>query len=258
MLAAIADQHRRAGLLWSAADPVIATVMRGILRAQKRPVRPAAALTSADIKQLLATCDDGLIGRAAIGRAALPGLRDRALLLVCFAGGLRRSELVALDREDLTFSKDGLTLRIRHSKSDQEGEGADVLIARGLQTTTCPVRAMELWLQRSRIGLWCNLLDPLSSRLSGGFEGDAMTSFLGLKELFEGRHFDREVIVLCVRCYLRFKLSCRDLVERMVERGLSIAHTTIMRWVHHYVPELERRWNRFAQPAGLSWRVDET
>jgi transposase-like protein len=79
-----------------------------------------------------------------------------------------------------------------------------------------------------------------------------------LDELFEGRHFDREIIVLCVRWYLRFKLSFRDLVEMMAERGLSMAHTTIMRWVHHYVPEFERRWNRFARPVGPSWRVDET
>ena len=85
-----------------------------------------------------------------------------------------------------------------------------------------------------------------------------MARFLGLAELFEGRHFDREIIVLCVRWHLRFKLSFRDLVEMMAERGLSIAHTTIMRWVHHYAPELERRWNHFAQPAGDSWRVDET
>ncbi|MBW4091504.1 MAG: IS6 family transposase [Proteobacteria bacterium] len=85
-----------------------------------------------------------------------------------------------------------------------------------------------------------------------------MARFLGLGELFEGRHFDREIIVLCVRWYLRFKLSFRDLVEMMGERGLSLAHTTIMRWVHHYAPEFERRWNRFAQPAGASWRVDET
>ena len=84
-----------------------------------------------------------------------------------------------------------------------------------------------------------------------------MARFLGLKELFEGRHFDREIIVLCVRWYLRFKLSFRDLVEMMAERGLSIAHPTIMRWVHHYTPEFEFRWNRFAQPAGASWRVDE-
>ena len=85
-----------------------------------------------------------------------------------------------------------------------------------------------------------------------------MAGFLGLDELFEGRHFDREIIVLCVRWYLRFKLSFRDLVEMMAERGLSMAHTTIMRWVHHYAPEFERRWNRFARPAGSSWRVDET
>jgi transposase-like protein len=73
-----------------------------------------------------------------------------------------------------------------------------------------------------------------------------------------GSHFDREVIVLCVRWYLRFKLSSRDLVEMMAERGLSLAHTTIMRWVPHYAPEFERRWKRFARPAGPSWRVDET
>src|SRR5246127_2870752 len=76
--------------------------------------------------------------------------------------------------------------------------------------------------------------------------------------LFDGRHFDREIIVLCVRWYLRFKLSFWDLVEMMAERNLSMAHTTIMRWVHHYTPEFERRWNRFARPAGSSWRVDET
>src|ERR1700677_3871503 len=64
---------------------------------------------------------------------------------------------------------------------------------------------------------------------------------------FEGRHFDREVIILCVRWYLRFKLSLRDLVEMMAERGLSIAHTTIMRWVQHYAPEFERRWQRYAR-----------
>ena len=67
-----------------------------------------------------------------------------------------------------------------------------------------------------------------------------MAGFVGVDELFEGRHFDREIIVLCVRWYLRFKLSFRDLVEIMAERGLSMAHTTIMHWVHHYVPAFER------------------
>src|SRR5471030_2711410 len=85
-----------------------------------------------------------------------------------------------------------------------------------------------------------------------------MAQFLSLDELFEGRHFDREIIVLCVRWYLRFKLSFRDLVEMMSERGLSLAHTTIMRWVKRFTPELVKRWNRFSVPVGRSWRVDET
>jgi len=61
-----------------------------------------------------------------------------------------------------------------------------------------------------------------------------------------------------VSAFQAFKLSYRDLVEMMAERGLSLAHTTIMRWVHRYAPEFERRWNQFARPAGPSWRVDET
>jgi len=79
-----------------------------------------------------------------------------------------------------------------------------------------------------------------------------------VEELFGGRHFDREVIILCVRWYLRFKLSLRDLVEMMAERGVPMAHTTIMRWVQRYAPEFEKRWRRFARRVGQSWRVDET
>ena len=75
---------------------------------------------------------------------------------------------------------------------------------------------------------------------------------------FKGRPFAREILILCVRWYLRFKLSFRDLVEMMAERGIDLAHTTIMRWIQRYVPEFEKRWNRFACKAGNSWRVDET
>jgi transposase-like protein len=75
---------------------------------------------------------------------------------------------------------------------------------------------------------------------------------------FEGRRFNREIIVLCIRWHLSFRLSFRDLVEMMAERGLSMAHISIMRWVHHYSPEFERHWDRFARSAGPSWCVDET
>jgi len=84
------------------------------------------------------------------------------------------------------------------------------------------------------------------------------TSDAERRRSFQSCHFDREIIVLCVRWYLRYKLSFRDLVEMMAERGISLAHTTIMRWVQRFVPESEKRWNRFARLAGGSWRVDET
>ena len=71
-----------------------------------------------------------------------------------------------------------------------------------------------------------------------------------IKDLFRGRHFDREVIILCVRWYLRYKLSFRDLVEMMAERGLDLAHTTILRWVRRYASEFVKRWNRFEYPVG--------
>jgi transposase-like protein len=72
------------------------------------------------------------------------------------------------------------------------------------------------------------------------------------------RVFDAEVIELCVRWYITYRLSYRDLVEIMAERGVQVAHTTILRWVLRYVPEYEKRWRRFLKPVGTSWRVDET
>jgi len=73
-----------------------------------------------------------------------------------------------------------------------------------------------------------------------------MTEPTSAQDLFKGRHFDQEIIVLCVRWYLGFKLSSRDLVQMMAERGIELAHTTILRWVQRYVPEFEKRWNRYA------------
>jgi len=79
-----------------------------------------------------------------------------------------------------------------------------------------------------------------------------------VEALFKGRQFDQEIIVLCVRWYLRYKLSTRDLVEIMAERGVVLVHTTILRWVQHYVPEFEKCWSHYARPVGGSWRCDET
>jgi len=76
--------------------------------------------------------------------------------------------------------------------------------------------------------------------------------------LFKGRHFDAEIIVLCVRWYLRFSLSFRDLEEMMAERNLSVDHVTIWRWVQRYAPELNRRCRAEIRRTNASWRCDET
>jgi len=76
--------------------------------------------------------------------------------------------------------------------------------------------------------------------------------------LYQGRHFNAEIITLCVRWYVTYKLSYRDLVSIMAERNVDVAHTTILRWVQRYVPEFAKRWQRFARSVGTSWRVDET
>jgi transposase-like protein len=85
-----------------------------------------------------------------------------------------------------------------------------------------------------------------------------MTEPTSAQDLFKGRHFNQEIIILCVRWYLAFKLSSRDLVQMMAERGVLLAHTTILRWVQRYVPDFEKLWQAYARPVGDSWRVDET
>jgi transposase-like protein len=65
--------------------------------------------------------------------------------------------------------------------------------------------------------------------------------------LFKGRHFDPEIVVWCVRWYLRYKWSYRDLVAMMGERGIGVAHTTILRWVQHDTADFEKRGNRYVR-----------
>src|SRR5437764_13614989 len=76
--------------------------------------------------------------------------------------------------------------------------------------------------------------------------------------LFRGRHFEAEIIVLCVRWYLRYPLSLRQLQEIMAERNLSVDHVTIWRWVQRYAPELKRRCRPELRKTNGSWRCDET
>jgi len=76
--------------------------------------------------------------------------------------------------------------------------------------------------------------------------------------LFKGRHFDRLLFIQAIRWYITYKLSYRDVCSLMAERGVTLVHTTVMRWVQRYVPVFEKQWKKYARPVGSSWRVDET
>jgi integrase len=145
-VAAIGYHHRRRGFAFLTSHPVIRETLSGIGRAHGKPVRPAAALTSVEVKRLIETCAEDL-----------RGARDRALLLVGFAGAFRRSELAGIDFRDLRFETDSVVIHLPRSKADQEGKGVDVVLPRmrnattGSASVTCPVRALEAWLRKAKI-----------------------------------------------------------------------------------------------------------
>ena len=140
-VAAIARAHRIAKHPLDTSHPAIRETLRGIARTHGEPARRSAALTTAEIRRLVEVCGDDLAG-----------LRDRALLLIGFAGALRRSELVGLDVAHVRPTPTGLRLLIPRSKTDAAGEGAEIGITRGTQEDTCPVRALRAWLRAAEIG----------------------------------------------------------------------------------------------------------
>ncbi len=139
-IASISQAHQAAGYPTPTSDMQVRILMQGIRRVNGTSQTQKAPAVSGDIKMMLATLSDTLIG-----------VRDRALLLLGFAGGFRRSEIVALEIEDLAFSREGLTVTIRKSKTDQEGSGRKVGIAYGSNCSTCPVRSLQAWLEASGI-----------------------------------------------------------------------------------------------------------
>jgi site-specific recombinase XerD len=113
----------------------IASVMRGLKREKGTRAEPKAALTTDQVRAMVRGLPESLCG-----------LRDRALLLIGFAGGFRRSELAALDFRDVEDGEGGLKILIRRSKADQEGEGRKLGIPFGSDPRTCPVRAYRKWI----------------------------------------------------------------------------------------------------------------
>jgi len=75
---------------------------------------------------------------------------------------------------------------------------------------------------------------------------------------FKGSHFEKEIILWGIRWYVAYPISYRQLEEMMQERGASVDHATLNRWVIKYAPEFEKQFRRRQQPVGKSWRMDET
>ncbi len=139
-LNAIAEAHKAMTLESPTHSPIVANTMKGIRRTLGTAANQKAPTLTDDIRAMVDATDAGLIG-----------LRDRALILLGFAGAFRRSELIGLDIEDCAFSKDGLTITLRRSKVDQQGVGRKIGIPYGANPETCPVRVLQGWIEQAGI-----------------------------------------------------------------------------------------------------------
>jgi integrase len=140
-LSAIAQAHALLRLPFDKQDPALRKTLQGIARTHgTRAQRRAAPLLTADVIQVASACGGSLRGE-----------RDRALLLLGFAGAFRRSELVRIRVPDLTFGPHGLSVLLPRSKSDQEGAGTIVHVAANPLAAHCPVAALRAWLAAAGI-----------------------------------------------------------------------------------------------------------
>lgn len=140
-LSTIGLAHRIAGHDDPSKSAPVASVLAGIRRTKGRAAKSKKALLLADMR---------LVCRE-IRPKTLAGFRDKALIIVGWAGAFRRSELAAILFEDVEATKEGMVITINRSKTDQYGLGVRVGIPRGKGTKMCPVRALTIWLKRAGI-----------------------------------------------------------------------------------------------------------
>lgn len=224
-LAAISAAHKLAGVPSPTQHPGLRRVMEGLKRKKGLARDEKAPALTAHVKQII---------------GALPqtrhGLRDRALLLIGFAGALRRSELVALDVEDLALCEEGLVLTIRRGKTDQRGYGRKVGIHHGKDERTCPVRALGEWLEAAGItsGPIFRAVDR-SDRVGGG------------------RLSDRAVALVVKRCVDELGFDARQFSGHSLRAGLTtsaiqagVDPLDVQRHTGHASLEMLRRYIRDA------------
>jgi integrase len=139
-LASLSKVHQLRGWPNPVRSPLVRSTLQGIRRVHRSQPQQARALVVEDLAIIIASLGDTLRDQ-----------RDRTLLLIGFAGGFRRSELVSLDVEDLSFSSQGVLVRLRRSKTDQLAVGRTIAIPRG-PDGLCPMTALRDWIGHSGIG----------------------------------------------------------------------------------------------------------
>jgi integrase len=139
-LVAINREHKVANLPPPGLTQELREVMAGVRRTHGTAPRQVSAILTDDLRAMLAATPDSLRGQ-----------RNRALLLLGFAGAFRRSELVALNVEDLELQRNGVVVTLRRSKTDQEAQSRRIGVPYGSTELTCPVRALQAWLELAEI-----------------------------------------------------------------------------------------------------------
>jgi site-specific recombinase XerD len=195
-LSGISQAHQAAGFSTPTTDAQVRLVFQGIRRTLgSAPAQKHAAIT-AEVRAMVDT----------LSLISLIGTRDRALLLVGFAGAFRRSELVSLDVGDVTFSSDGLVVQLRRSKTDQEGEGRKVGLPFGSNPLTCPVRSLRAWLDMTHI-----------------VSGPVFRSVDRHANISTGRLSDQSVALIVKRCARAAGLDFENYAGHSLRSGLATA-----------------------------------
>ena len=231
-VASIARAHTVRGLKTPFDSKLVRSTLRGIRRVHGSAQTPAKPLMFNDLRKLV-------VSQPVFCR--LRNVRDRALLLLGFAGGFRRSELSSLVCSDLSFNAKGVVVRLRASKTDPSRKGRDVAIPYA-RASVCPVRALKAWLQVSeaeqddsplfrRIDRHGTILD---SALSGGAVG-----YL-LKERMKAAGMDPTGYLLCASAVdgslsttvipTSIRVVCANTLHATVngaEGGIRIPHSTV-------------------------------
>ncbi|OGO03675.1 MAG: hypothetical protein A2Y72_07695 [Chloroflexi bacterium RBG_13_53_26] len=201
---AISVIHSAAGFESPCKTAQVARVLKGIRKERGKPQVKARPISWSELKRMVTKCDSSIMGR-----------RDAAMLLLGWTSALRRSELVALNYSDLSFTDEGILLTVTRSKTDQEGKGQTIGIPRG-ESPCCPVEAVQEWLSRRFMNA-----APEEPEKTPLFVNIGM----GSRRLWwaeeKGRITDRMVSIIVKRYAAFAGLPIRDISAHSLRRGFA-------------------------------------